>query len=264
MLIEGDGQTSEALEGANTETSPASDATQNTQTSPATGANTGSESVPFHKNPEFQSYLDRQKKSWERDAQAKFSGESQKMKGEYDAKFRELEHKMQATSGSMSEENRSQLRALSKLINSDPEARKELGLDGIQELRDKLSKYEQGTTLSTFNSELGETAKTYADKYGFDVKDVEQDILEYVQNDPLWSQMGMSKGVVKKAARDYFSERSEELAERAANQKLVNEQKNKGRVSSQKPGGGATQTPPEPKSFREAINQSAQRHGVKI
>jgi len=262
MLIEGQGQATDEVEGANTGASPTPDATQTVQTSPASGAKPGEVSVPFHENPELKGYLERQRKSWDRDNQVKTAAQIAKMQADSDAKYQALESKL--NNGNVSEENSQQLRALAKLINSDPEARKMLGLDGIQELRDKLSQYEQGNQQNSFNGELVETAKSYAEKYGYDAKEVEQDLLEYIQNDPLWGQMGNSKGVIKKAAKDYFSEKTEELAERAANMKLVNEAKNKGKVSSQKPANGATQTLPEPKSFREAIKQSMTRHGVQI
>lgn len=263
-MLEGESQTTEQVAGANSEGSPASPEIQTAQTSPATGAENGSKSVPFHQDPEFKSYLDRQRKSWDRDSSARHSAEVEKVKGEMESKIRDLEGKLNQNSGGMSDENRSQLRALANLIKSDPEAAKALGLDGIQELREKLSKYEQGSVMSTFNGELGEVSKSYADKYGYDAKEVEQDLLDYIKDDPLWSQMGMSKGVVRKAAKDYFSDKSEELAERAANKKLVDEANNKGKVKSQRPASGATQELPPPKSMREAINRAAKSAGVTI
>lgn len=267
MLNEGEVQPGEIQEGAVTGASPTPAETQNPSNSPAPGANTGMESVPFHENPQFKSFLDRQKKNWERDSERKYSEQTEKLKSDYDNRFKTLEQKMSQSGSGMSEENRTQLRALSQLLSSDPEARKMLGLEDMNELKEKLSRYEQGSTMTQFNSELSDVSKSYAEKYGFDVKEVEADLLDFIKDDPLWGQMGNAKGVIRKAAKDYFSDKSEELAERAANMKLVKESTNKAKVLSQKPSGGNAQTLPEPKNFRDAVRQATakiEREGVKI
>jgi len=261
-------QPNESLEGAKTETSPISAETQVQNPSPASGANTSSENVPFHKNPEFQNYVERQRKSWERDYTQKFGSEIQKLKSDYDSKYKDLESKLNRPNNQVSEEDRKQLRSLAQMLFSDEEIRKSYGLDQVQELREKLSKYEKGNEVSAFNQELSEVSKSYSEKYGLDPKEVEYDLMEFIKEDPLWGQLGISKGVVKKAAKDYFSDKQEELATRAANMKLVKEAETKGGLSSQKPANGVTQKAPLPKrmsdflanSFREA----AEKEGIKI
>lgn len=264
MFIEGEGQAGEIQQGAVNEGSPSSSETQQAPTSPAPGANTGSETVPFHKQPGATEYIERQRKNWERDSERKYSEQSERTKQEWESRYKQLESKLNNSGSTMSEDNKAQLRQLSQLLSSDPEARKMLGLDSVSELQEKLSRYEQGNTMSQFNSELNEVSDFYANDYGLDKKEVEYDLLEFVQTDPLWSKMGNEKGVLKKASKDFFSDKREELAERKANMKLVNEQKNKGKVTSQRPANGVTQELPPPKSMREAIERSAKAAGVKI
>lgn len=255
-------------EGAKTEQSPSSAETQNQNPSPASGANTSSENVPFHKNPEFQSYIERQKKSWERDYSSKFGSEIQKLKAEHEARYKDLESKLSRPSGNLSDADREQLRALFNMGLQDPEVRKMYGLDEVRELKEKLSKYEKGNEVSAFNAELSEVSKTYAEKYGMDPKEVEYDLMEFIKDDPLWGQLGISKGVVKKAAKDFFSDKQEELAVRAANMKLVKEAETKGKASSQKPVNGASQENPLPKHLRDFLHSrfrdEAEKEGIKI
>lgn len=239
------------------ENSPASSTSKGTQNSPAGGANSGASDVPFHKNPEFQDYLGRQKKSWDRDWGTKLS----EMQSTYDKKLQDLQTSMKQPGQSLSEQDATQLRQLVKLIKSDPEAARELGLTDLQGLKSEIENLRSTSSEASIEKEAHSVVSEMGPKYGYKPEEFETKLWEFIRDDDYWSNQPFTKGIFKKAAVDFVSQNSQELAERAANMKLVTQNQDKGKAGSQRPVGSGQQTKEEaPTSMRQAIRQSMKRN----
>ena len=230
----------------------------------ASGAAKSTETqIPFHKNPDFQDYIGRQKKSWDREWNQKLESE----RNSWQKELQEIKSQFQKTTGqSLSEQDASQLRQLAKLMQSDTESAKILGLDSLKALRDEIESLKSSSSEQAIEREAGSVVNDYAKKFGYEPQTLEKELWEFIKDDDYWSQQPFSKGIFAKATRDFFSDKQQELAERAANMKLVTEQKEKTRVGSQKPVGNAQQGQEQPKTMREFLSKSfkaaADKEGV--
>ena len=252
MSIDDNGQVQEETsvsEGANGD-SPTPQGQQVGQSSAGGAAKPASESVPFHKNPEFQSYLERQRKGWEREYSQRTKSDMDKLRSEYDQKISQISQR-QGNQG-LSKEQSAEVENAAELIMSTPGAMKRLGLDRVEALEKKLAEYETGRTQDTYHNELSSVVDKYAGEFGFEKAELRDELDYFIQNDPLWSQFPKTKGIAAKAARDYFSDKQQELADRAANLKLVTEQKSKGALKTGKPIGGK-QEATAPKNMKELM-----------
>lgn len=254
---EGNAEQTSQVEGAVAEKSPASGSNSQTQNNTPGGANAGANESSFgkdfHKNPEVQSFLERQTKRQERE----WNQRLQDMQKTYDQKFADLQQSFQKPGQSISEQDASQLRQLAKLIQSDPEAAKILGLDSIKTLQDELQNMRSSSSQSLVEREAESVVGEYAKKYGYEPKQLERELWEFIRDDDYWGSQDFSKGIFTKAARDFFSDKAQELADRAANMKLVTENTNKNKAGTQKPlGNSGNQEKQPPRSMREAILQS--------
>lgn len=240
---------SQVEQGVQTETSPASTTNSGQPASPTTGANSGAAEVPFHQRPEAKEYLERQERSLERKWGKKFE-DYQKS---FDQKLQEFQNNSNRQGQTLSDQDASQLRNLAKLMMADPETAKMLGLDKIGSLQDRIESMNSSSLEQAIEQETQTVIGDYAKKYGYEPKTLEQDIYDYISNDPYWSEQPQGKGVVTKAVRDFFADKQQELAERAANMKLVTDNQNKSKAGSQKPLGSGQATKELPKTMNEFL-----------
>jgi hypothetical protein len=236
-------------EGAKSAESPNAPIQPQGQEAAQGAVNTQAEAVPFHERPEAKDYLDRQRKKWERDAERSWSEKLARQQADFDAKLSKLSQNGQGRP--KSDEQRRAILEAAQYFAEDPEARKLLGLDSVAELKQKYEETEFNRTREALDGELSTIVDKYAADYGYDKGDLRAELESFISNDVLWSQMSMSKGLIQKAARDFFSDKQADLAERAANLKLINEQKSKRGLASTKPANTAKQELPPPKNARE-------------
>lgn len=153
--------------------------------------------------------------------------------------FKQLMERMspkQSSGPQVSDEQRLALRQLAQLIKSDPEVLKELGLDRIPNLEQATQSYETSRLESAFNGEFDDVINYGVKTFGLEREELEQELVDYIDQHPLYSKANYAKGAVQAAFRDLYWDRMDELKERAANLKLIQEQKAKknGNIESSK------------------------------
>ena len=257
MSVENDGQVDGVAEqvtpGADTVASPTTPTKEVSPASPNGGAIPVADTLPFHERPEAKEYLERQARNLRRELEESHRRELDKYRSENDSRYAQLQKQLGSQDNQLTPERRAEIQ----------EAKKLLGLEGLDEMRQELSQFKQNRAQEAFDSEFNSVVEKYASEYGYDKKDLDYELRDFIVNDPLWGNMGNSKGVVAKAARDFFSDKQAELAERRANLKLINEKKSKSASSSQKPVGNGNPQNKVPTSVREVI-EKLQSEGVKF
>lgn len=216
-------------EGAKEAESPAAGADVK-DTSPSGGADTGGaqapvqERLPFHEDPQVQSYLQkmmsRKEKEWERRFQERDT--------EYTRRL-EAMTKPTAPGAALSEEEQ----AVQML-------RQKLGLDKLDERLGEVSKSHSQFTQSQLDTmadaELSSVVESLSKQYGYKPAELQEEILNFVADHPLGSR-DYKKGSIEAMGKLWAYDKQAELAERAANLKLIKEQQDKKKVATESPNG---------------------------
>lgn len=227
-------------------------------------ANTVTEKVPFHKDPEVQKYLDKQLSRREREWSEKIRGIEDMYRGKLENLTASLAPK-NAGDPPMTPDQKNALLSLVKLIKSDPDAAKELGLGSSEELKKEIENIQWSKAVESFDSEASSVANTYAERYGLDKGEFEEELREFIQSHPYFNQSPYSQGMLEIAAMTMTKDRQAELADRAANLKIIKEQQEKKKISTERPAGGKAADKKAPKSLGDFLRQRvAEAGGLKV
>lgn len=197
---------------------------------PATDTTT---SLPFHKDPEVQKYIDRQLSKREQN----WSKQVQELKDAYTKQLEAFnQNRSNAGKPEVDKLPPEQEQALEQLVSMlGPRLREKLGLGKIGELEKQLNSINQAGSLEAFEAEMSGVTKEYAEKYGYDAKELDEELRNYIETDPWFADKSYTKGSLIKAAKLYFADKGQELAERQANLKLIKEQKEKKQNTTEAP-----------------------------
>lgn len=201
---------------------PAPEATKTQAQEPAKSPETlkAEEQVPFHKHPRFQELI-RENKDIKR-------------------RYEEMEKRLTTLSqpqpvqpqSTLTDEQRYAAIELAKILKEVPEVSKLLGLDQLQSIQASNQQIMTERLEGAFNKELDEVT-SYAVTLGMTKDEVESEIIEAMQSNPLYSTLNYSPGIVKAAFRDLFWDKLGELKEREINSKLIKEQGEKKRANAE-------------------------------
>lgn len=111
------------------------------------------------------------------------------------------------------------------LLKNTPGALEALGFSKINDIEKRTASFEEQRAREVFDSEFDRILKYGTETFGLDEEELEQELVDYIENDPLLSQANFIPGAIQKAFRDLYWDRMDELKERAANLKLIKEQK---------------------------------------
>lgn len=259
------GVTAQVAEGAKPATSPDAGAGVETK-SLANGAEVGAgqpaspQVLPFHQNPEAQKWLSREQKRWERDQARRFD----EMKSQHQRELDLLRAGMARPQNGqpINHEGRAQLKQLAEMLFGDDEIRQQFGLDRATKLEKEIESLREGSMRSQFDSELKSVVSTYSSKYGFQPGELEENLKEFIEEDPVFSQKDYRPGAIERAAKAWLFDHQGEVAERAANLKLIKEQEEKKKVSSEAPSGGNKGKPKMiEKSLKAYLDRREQEEG---
>lgn len=221
----------------NTAQTPAtgSESTQNNnaQTSnvPAEGSQSKS-GLPFMQDPEVKKWLDSTLSKREREWQRRMDEQSREYTSKLEAMTQRAFQPQQTAQ--QDPQQRAALEQLADMLFGNPDLLKKYGLD-ISDVRSRLDQMGQGASEYQIESELEQVAKRYGDKFGMSPDEVKSELLEAMESDPLYGNRSYSKGIIDRIAKAHFYDRSDELATRAANQRLLQEQELKKKGGVQQP-----------------------------
>lgn len=191
----------------------------NTQPNGAANTDAG-QVVPYGKDPGITKFVDRQVAKREQ----VFKDELKKLKDEFAA---ERAAAGKPADKQLAPEEEEAVLQLAQHIFGNSKVREKYGLDKI----DKFEKVQQQTQSEAehqmFESEMETVLSDAATKYGYDKTELRDDIEDFIANDPWFADKSFHKGSLQKAAKLFFSDKSQELADRASNLKLIKEQKEK-------------------------------------
>jgi hypothetical protein len=191
------------------------------------------ERLPFNKDPEVQRYIDRQVSKREQ----AFTKQMQELKDDYVKRLEKFNDGRVAQGkpevNQLPPDQEQALLQLAEMMFGHKTVREKYGLDKVSEIEKKLTASSSEAEKQVYESEMESTVNDYASKFGYDKDELREDIEEFIQNDPWFADKSFHKGSVQKAAKLFFSEKSQELAERAANLKLIKEQKEKKQVTTE-------------------------------
>lgn len=215
--------------------------------------------VPFGKNPEIQKYLDRQTRKAIQEERARWDKEHQSFK---DQLLLSRTPEKTPSGPQLTQEQKEARAQLAELLFGDPEIRDKYGLSKV----DKLEKFQQEAQLERsremFESELGPLVKQYAEEYGMDPKELDEDIREFIETDEWFADKSFSRGAAKKAMRLFFDGKDSELAERKANLKLIREQAEKKKIGTESASRTEkTGSAPKEKGILTYLERRAQEEG---
>ena len=223
-----------ATTGESTPTPQAEPAIETTPGSEKTAPTVPSSPLPFHQDPKVQEYLNRQmtrrEKEWNQKMQA--------MQEDYTSRMEKLAASRQGQPEQVfSPEQDTALAQLADLMAKHPKFRDVFGMEKSAKLERELSEYREANERKAFEGELSGVVKQYADSHGYDPKDLDTDLREFIDTE--YPEVGYKDGIVKKLAKLYFADKTDDLAQRAANMKLIKEQQAKKNGNVETPAGGA-------------------------
>ena len=197
---------------------------------PATQPNGAVESaagrLPFGKDPEIAKYIERQVARRE----GLFTRELQELKDSYLNKMEEFASRTSSPTQPASQVTAEQDNALNQLADmlfNHPKIREKYGLDEINRLKEQFSSKASEETSSAYEGEMASVVDQYTDKYGYEKEDLREQLEDFIAQDPWLAGKNYNKGAIAKIAKLFFSDKSQELADRASNLKLIKEQKEK-------------------------------------
>lgn len=243
------------------ESSPAKpDVPVTSSTSPDGGAKpaqvTPEDNLPFHKHPKWQS----------------ITTENKRLKQEFDQLRHQHELTMARLEGmsqipkqtSIPDEQKQAILQLAQLIKDVPEARELLGLSKNEELEKSLNELRSSRNEEMFGKEKESVLEKYSKEYGLDKSDVEEELVNFIDSDPLFSKLDYSPGTYERAATIYFSPKMSEMMERAANLKLIKEKEAQKKANSEAPGSKSDGGISKPVSMRERLQDMIRDGGGAI
>ena len=218
------------------ESTPASESKDSQVPSPAKTGLESEDNVPFHKHPRFQEVI-KKNKEWE----GKYSQLEAKIKAQ-EAYLQQLQSLNQPKGQEIPEEQKQAIIQLARLFKQSPEFQKELGLDRLDELQKQNEALAQARSEESFNKEFEEVL-TYGASLGMDKDELKDELLEAVQNHPVYSQIPYSQGLIRAVFRDSKWDKLGELKEREVNAKLIKEQEAKRKSNAESSSPSSKETP---------------------
>lgn len=217
------------------------------------------DNLPFHKHPKWKGMQDENKrlKQTLEERDRKFELQLAELKGMTQAQTK------QATAG-MDPEQRQALLNLVRLIKSDPDAAKELGINSIDELRQRQEQLVSSRNEESFGKEVESTLSEFSEKYGLDKAELEQEVSDFIDANPFYSSKDYSQGAYRAAATAYLFPKLDEMKERAANLKLIKEQEAKKKANAESPGAPSGTETSKPASMRERLAQMVRDGGGEV
>jgi len=209
------------------------DTTPNQAQTPAVPAS-DSQSKPslpsFIQDPEAKKYMDSYLSKQERKWQQRMEEQSR----EYTSKLEAMTQRaFQPQQTAQQDPNqKAALEQLADMLFGNPDLLKKYGLD-ISDVRSRLDQMGQGASEYQMDSELEQVSKQYGERFGMSAEEVKNELLEAMESDPLYGNRAYTKGIINSIAKSHFFDRSDELATRAANQRLLQEQELKKKAGTQ-------------------------------
>lgn len=201
-------------QGAKPEASP-TPATAEKESITGGGAKPVSESpIPFHQSPEVQAYLEKQLRKRE----AQWEKKWQERDSEYTRRL-ELLTQRESPQRTLSEEEQA-VEILKQKLGLDS------ALKRLEELDKRSSSLTQAQTDSLASFEFEATVKELSGKYGMNPTEAEEQLRDFIDSHPLGGR-DYRKGAISAMGKLFAAEHAEEFAERAANLKLIKEQREK-------------------------------------
>lgn len=198
------------------------------------------ERVPFNKDPELQRYIDRQVAKREQT----FNKQMEEMRNSYIQKLEQFNaNRAEQGKGPVNQlppEQEQALLQLAEMMFSHKGIREKYGFEKISALEKQLSQQSTESGKQMYEAEIQDSISKYAAEYGYDKEELREEFEHFINTDPWFADKPYHKGSVQKAFKLYFSDKSQELAERAANLKLIKEQKEKKSVSTESASLGKT------------------------
>src|SRR3990167_4719685 len=118
------------------------------------------------------------------------------------------------------------LRTIFKASMSTPEIKQMiidgLGLGEFSKLKEQVGELSTSWHGSQFKAELKQV-KDYVKSIGLEADEIEDEIKEAIEDDPVYSQIGYQPGAVQAIFRNLYWDRVGELRERADNKKKIEE-----------------------------------------
>lgn len=150
---------------------------------------------------------------------------------------------------------------LAKMMKEVPGAAKLLGLEDVQTLQKELQDIKTARQKESFDSEFDKVLSTYSTKYGFKRDEVEEEFLEFLDENAFGSE-AYRPGLLEHAFKAMWFDRVPELSERSANLKLIKEQKEKKSMNTATPSKGDSSKSSESfGSLREMLKNTIAKEG---
>jgi len=185
--------------------------------------------LPYHKDPEAQRWLNSQLSKREREWQKQLQQSSEQHRRELDL-LRAGMGRNNAPAGNPEEEHA--LNLLAEKLLANPLIREKYGLDGAKSAQAELQKLREEQTRVMVDNELESVVGKYAVKYGYEPQAFREELLEFLDSDE-FEGATYRKGSIERAAKAYLYDRQGEISERAANLKLIKEQNDKKKVTTE-------------------------------
>lgn len=200
-------------------------------------ANTPTEHLPFDKDPKVQRYLEKMLNKERRQFEEKFKSYEER-----------LNQRQQAPTGNSTQpgltpEEQQAVDMLIEKISMSPKALEKLGLTKINSLEERFNQSNSAAMEQAMESDLSSVVSEYASKYGYEADDLQDQLLDYMANDPWLSGKQYHKGAMQKVAKLFFADKGKELAERETNLKLIKEKQTKQQNGTEAPSKGNSGKP---------------------
>lgn len=223
----------------------------------STPTETTSERLPFNKDPEVQKYIDRQ-------IEKRAATREKQMQDEYVKRLEEVNQR-RADSGKppvqqIPKEQEDALMELAEKLFSNPAVREKYKL-GREDLETQVQSLKQERERESFESELDSVLSKYSSEYGYDKGELDDQIRDFIANDPWFADKPYSKGAAEKAVKLYFSDKSKELAEKSVALKLIKEQKEKKSNSTESSSSKGSKSSVKDKSLKDFLDRRTQEEG---
>jgi len=184
-----------------------------------------SENIPFgdKRHPEYKRFKELSESAKQSKAEAEqFRKELAELRGFKDAMLSQ----QRGQGRQISNEQKQALQELFSMGLEVPEVeamfKQKYGLDRLDSVHKDFSTFKEGFEGREYESEMRDVLKT-ATEFGLDADEVEEELREYVANDPFFSGKEYVKGGVHAAFRNKYWDKIGELRERADNLKKIKE-----------------------------------------
>lgn len=177
------------------------------------------ENLSFDKHPRFKQVI-KENQTFRKELED-LRRQNQEFKGYVDGQRSNQQQGQQ-----IAPEDEAQLEKLFSLAFSSPKVSKmlaeKLGVSNLDKLREQVDGLSTSWNGSQFNSEMREI-KDYVKGLGLDPEEVQEELEQFVDEHPVYSQIGYKKGALQAAFRDKYWDKIGELRERGVNKKTLEE-----------------------------------------